>query len=364
MTFIKNKYLISGVILILFAGILFVTDIFTPYIRPITYIFLMGSSKGKDILFFALLGLFLILTQLHKLKIFDKLKSTKKILQILLILSVILFISEIILEINLRWQLGLDLSTTFISMQPSMSSTSILHTHLLKSIFGGFLTTVIGPLIQSDINTGISLYSYTPQIANLLMILLIAIFILQVVAIQRKAAVSKIMLCFFSVCLLIGFLDGGLFSTPAAVGLLGTYLVYRNGYYFDFYIGKLLKNEKIINEAKKNPPSYRNKEYSYKRFVFNRLAPYIVIFLFLALRFSVSLLGANPEYYEVNIVDIQDDALNLTNIPIESVTKENNNITYHVSSAMNEQDVINELKIPLKDNCKYYTVSWNVYSYL
>ena len=48
MTFIKNKYLISGVILILFAGILFVTDIFTPYIRPITYIFLMGSSKGKD----------------------------------------------------------------------------------------------------------------------------------------------------------------------------------------------------------------------------------------------------------------------------------------------------------------------------
>ena len=50
MTFIKNKYLISGVILILFAGILFVTDIFTPYIRPITYLFLMGSSKGKDIL--------------------------------------------------------------------------------------------------------------------------------------------------------------------------------------------------------------------------------------------------------------------------------------------------------------------------
>ena len=42
------------------------TDIFNPIVRPITHIFLMGSSKGKDILFFGLLGIFLILPQVIK----------------------------------------------------------------------------------------------------------------------------------------------------------------------------------------------------------------------------------------------------------------------------------------------------------
>lgn len=360
----RNNYIIGGVILILFAGILFITDIFTPFIRPITYIFLMGSSKGKDILFFAILGLFLILTQLHKFKIFDKIKSHKKILQSILILSVIIFISEILLEINLRYTLGLDLSTTFISMEPSMASTSIIHTHLLKSIFGGFITSTIGPMIGSDINTGISLYAYTPQIANILILLVIVIFILQILAIQERPAISNLMLCFFSVCLLIGFLDGGFFSTPAAVGLLGTYIIYRNGYYFDYYIGKALKREDIVNDAQNYQPYYKNKGYSNRRFILNRLLPYIIIFLFLALRFSASIMGANPEYYEVNIVNINDSNIDFGEIPIESMLKEDNNITLNISSSMNEQDVINDLKIPLKDKCEYYTVSWNIYSYL
>ena len=64
-----NKTIILGVILILFAGLIFVTDIFNPIIRPITYLFLMGSSKGKDIIFFGLLGLFLILSQAIKKEI-------------------------------------------------------------------------------------------------------------------------------------------------------------------------------------------------------------------------------------------------------------------------------------------------------
>ena len=54
-----NKTIIVGLMFIIFAGLIFVTDIFNPIIRPITYQFLMGSSKGKDIIFFGLFGLFL-----------------------------------------------------------------------------------------------------------------------------------------------------------------------------------------------------------------------------------------------------------------------------------------------------------------
>ena len=56
-----NKTILIGLIFLLLAGVIFVTDILNPIIRPITYLFLMGSSKGKDIMFFGLLGLFLIL---------------------------------------------------------------------------------------------------------------------------------------------------------------------------------------------------------------------------------------------------------------------------------------------------------------
>ena len=44
----RNNIILAGFIFILFAGVLFITDIFNPIIRPITRVFLMGSSKGKD----------------------------------------------------------------------------------------------------------------------------------------------------------------------------------------------------------------------------------------------------------------------------------------------------------------------------
>ena len=58
-----NKTIIIGLIFMLLAGVIFVSDVLNPIIRPITHLFLMGSSKGKDIIFFGLLGLFLILSQ-------------------------------------------------------------------------------------------------------------------------------------------------------------------------------------------------------------------------------------------------------------------------------------------------------------
>ena len=64
----RNNIILAGFIFILFSGVLFITDIFNPIVRPLTRIFLMGSSKGKDILFFGLFGLFLILSQTFTLK--------------------------------------------------------------------------------------------------------------------------------------------------------------------------------------------------------------------------------------------------------------------------------------------------------
>jgi len=126
-----NKTILVGILLIILGGIIFLTDTLNPIIRPVTYLFLMGSSKGKDILFFGLFGLFLILSQ-----VIDKEIDTNRYLKISIITGSLLLIFGILLEIIFRLQMDIKLNTVFCSMTNTMSSTSILHTHLLKSILG------------------------------------------------------------------------------------------------------------------------------------------------------------------------------------------------------------------------------------
>ena len=176
-----NKTILVGIIFIILAGVIFLTNSLNPIIRPITYLFLMGSSKGKDIIFFGLLGLFLILSQLIKRDV-----DTNKYLKISIVIGSVLLISGIGLEVIFRYQMGINLNTVFCSMGSQMSSTSILHTHLLKAILGQIITTVIGPFIQSDINTGVGLYQYLPSFAFLIVLLIPILFITIVFASQKR----------------------------------------------------------------------------------------------------------------------------------------------------------------------------------
>ncbi len=349
-----NKTILFGFLLILLAGIVFVSDILNPIIRPITYLFLMGSSKGKDIMFFGLVGLFLILSQL-----IDKEIDVTKYLKTSIILGVVLLVLGIILEIVFRLQMGIKLNTVFCAMSNTMSSTSILHTHLLKSILGAALTQIIGPFIQSDINTGVGLYSYVPSIGFLVILLIPILFIALVLAIQKRPWFTTLLIAFFSSCLLIGAIDGGMWGTPALVGILGLYLVYRNGYYLNYIIGTVFKDEKMLRENESIQPSYRNSGLSEIRYLFNRFLPYIIVIVIVALRFTIALAGAEPDYYTVEIANISDN-VDFGDIPIEKIADE----TYRVDSSYNEMELINDLKVPLNNSCDYYTVSWNAYSYI
>ena len=330
----------------------------------------MGSSKGKDILFFGLIGLFLILSQIgnsnyaKKHLKFLNIKNSNKYLKKAIILALITMILGIFVEILLRLYLNINLNTIFVSMNPTMASTSILHSHVYKSIFGTLISLILGSFIPIGINTGSSLYQYIPSIANFFILLLPILFIFEVLSIQSRPSPTTLLLSFFSSCLLIGILDGGMFATPCIVGFFGLYLIYRNAYYFDYYCGKILKNRSIQEEANLNhrPYSpYRIKKNKIK-FIFNRSLPYIFIFIYLVLRLTITLMGANVEYYEVIISDPSDniDINNYTTIKIENTTDKT---IIHFSPEYNELDLLNSLKIPLKNKCDYYTLSWNGYSY-
>ncbi|AMD18428.1 hypothetical protein TL18_02775 [Methanobrevibacter sp. YE315] len=314
----------------------------------------MGSSKGKDIMFFGLLGLFMILSQA-----IDREIDVTKYLKMSIIIGSILLVSGIILEIVFRMQMGIKLNTVFCSMSNTMSSTSILHTHLLKSILGKVLTQIMGPFIQGGINTGVGLYSYVPSAGFLVILLIPILFATLVLACQKRPWFTTSLIAFFSSCLIIGAIDGGMWGTPALVGILGLYLVYRNGYYLNYIVGSILNDEELLRENESIQPTYRNIGLSKTRYLFNRFLPYIIVIFIIALRFTIALAGAEPDYYTVEIANISDN-VDFGAIPIEKISNER----YHVDSSYNEMELINDLKIPLKDKCEYYTVSWNAYSYL
>ena len=357
-----NKTILVGVAFILLAGVIFLTNILNPIIRPVTYLFLMGSSKGKDIIFFGLLGLFLILSQVIKKEI-----DTTKYLKVSMITGGLLLILGIVLEVLFRLQMGIKLNTVFCSMTNGMSSTSILHTHLIKSILGAVLTQIMGPFIQSDINTGVGLYAYVPSFAFLVILLIPVLFVAIVLSTQKRPWFTNFLIAFFSSCLIIGIVDGGMFATPSYVGILGLYLVYRNGYYLNYIVGKLVKDNSLLEENELIQPVYRNRGFSQKRFLFNRLGIYFFVILVILLRFTVAFAGAEPDYYTVDIANPSED-IDLGNISVEVIDNEHDNktnkTTYHIDPQYNEMKLINDLRTPLDNSCEYYTVSWNIYSYL
>jgi len=347
-----NKTVLIGIIFILLGGVIFLSDFLNFIIRPVTYLFLMGSSKGKDILFFGLLGLFLILSQL-----IDREINVTKFLKISIVVGCVLLVSGILLEVLFRLNMGIKLNTIFVSMSNGMSSTSILHTHLLKSILGHAITQIMGPFIGNNINTGVGLYTYVPSFAFLVILLIPILFITLTLALQKRPWPTTIITAFASSCLLIGIIDGGLFATPSYVGIFGLYLIYREGYYINKIIGKLLNDEKLLENNEKIQSPYRNKVFG-KRLIFNHCLVYIAIIGIIMLRFTIAFAGAEPDYYTIEIADMKDN-VDFGNLTITQI----NNTTYHANSTYNEMELLNKINIPLTNSCKYYTVTWNIYSY-
>ena len=131
--------------------------------------------------------------------------------------------------------------------------------------------------------------------------------------------------------------------------LLGTrVLVWFSSFYI--YLVRINENEKI-------PSTYES--LTGIRYKFNRSLYLIAILAIIALRFTVAFAGAQPEYYTVNIGEPADN-IDFGNITMEKI----NSTTYHAPSDYNEMELLNDLKVPLYNSCRYYTVSWNIYSYL
>lgn len=324
--------------MILFAIFIYTTNLLDHIILNITYPFLEGSSEGKSILLFAVMGSILLFYPLFReegfigkniKKTFPQLSfDSQKYLKITIIIIFITYLFGIFLEIFIRAKFGVSMFTTFVSFGQSVSSTSITHSHMLKSMLGSFIE-FLGIHVPSHINTGVSLAQYFSPAAFIIFITLPLAYLTGLISLSHRHDIYKIILAFGITISLIGMMDGGLFSTPALFGLLILLSVY--------YMKKPFS------------PKYLTK-------------PVLIVLLLVVLRISIGIIGTNTDYHEITIINPSDD-INLNGYDVLSVQKEDNKMIVRVPGNLFDKTLLLSLTNDLKGKCSGFFLSWNIYSW-
>jgi hypothetical protein len=255
----------------------------------------------------------------------------KKYLKFTIMTIFFTYIFGLLIEVLIRIKLGVSILTTFIAYNSnSYSSSAVAHSHVFKSVLG-FIIQSMGIHINTGVNAGVPLIPYTIPLALIVLVTWPLIYIAGIISVSNQERnLYKIILAFVLTLSLIGILDGGLFSTPAIIGLAGLL-----GIYFI-----------------KKPFSARN-----------LLKPSVIIIFLIILRFSLGLLGTNTEVHEITIINPADN-IDLQGYDVLNVQKEQNKTIITVPGNINDKVLLTELTKSLKGKCSGFFLSWNILSYV
>ncbi len=382
-----NNYRIFGFFMIIIGIILFIPTQLDLIIRPFTQPILMGSSKGKDILFFILFGITLILSttldneknykKFKSLNIPKKFKSNYLYLKLSLYLFFIITILGLVLEIYLRYLIGTNLNNIFVAANPNLTTTSLLHSHIYKSLFGIILSKVL-TYIPTGIHTGSSLSIYTPEIANYLFILIPILYIIMIGSLQNRKMIPRLFLAFTSTIGIIGIIDGGFFATPTIGGIYGILIILLNEDILNDLTDDFLENSKNSLFKKLSLKSTKFKKYLIfniknikQNFKINEKSkkfwkiwsPHLILIFIIILRFSIAIYGANDECYELDIYNLKEN-IDLSHYNVLNIKYGENKTVVYISNEYNEMELLNNLGQKLSGKCDSYSLTWNIYSYI
>lgn len=329
-----NKLNIIGIFMMLFAILLFFTNFLDNIILTLTYPFLEGSSEGKSVILFMVMGSLLFFYPLFNENgtIAKKISLLKfdgqKYLKLTILMVFITYIFIIFLEIWIRVKIGVSLFTIFVSFNQSASSTSIVHSHVLKSVLGYFVSSS-GIYVPSHINTGSSLAQYVSPVSFIAIIAFPLVYTAGIISINGRRDLYKVILAFAITTSLIGMLDGGLFSAPALVGLSGLLGIY----------------------AIKTPFSPRN-----------LIKPSVVIIILIIIRVSIGLIGSNADFHEITIINPSEN-IDLNSYEVLSVEENTDRLIVKLPANINDKDLLLKLIEDLKGKSDGFFISWNIFSW-
>jgi len=327
--------------MILFAVLLSSTNFLDRIMLALTYHFLEGSSQGKSIILFTVMGSLLLFyplfrvdgwigSRLSNLATIFKFKD-KKYLKFTILILVFTYLIGMLIEIIIRFKLGVSPFTTFIAYNSnSYSSTALTHSHAFKSMLG-FIIESIGIHINSGINAGTPLVPYTLPLALIVFITYPFIYIGGIISVaNEKMLLYKILIAFAITLSLIGVLDGGLFSTPALIGLATLLGI--------FFIKKPFKAKDLLK-------------------------PSLIIIILIIVRVSLGIMGTNTVVHEITIINPSEN-IDLNGYNVINVQKEENKTIITVPGKTNDKLLLMNLTRDLKGKTSGFFLSWNIYSFV
>ncbi len=322
--------------MILFAVLLAVTHFLDSTILAVTYHLMEGSSKGKSMILFVVMGSMLLFYPLFQLNgllgkrissLSPHLKiDAQKYLKFTIITIFFTYIIGLFIEVWIRIKLGVSLFTMFVSYNANeFSTTALTHSHVFKSVLG-FVIHSMGIHVSSAINTGVPLAQYTVPFSLIILITFPLIYIAGIIALSEKRDLYKVILAFLLTLAFITMLDGGILDYPAWIALTGLLIIY--------YVSK-------------KPFSPRS---LYK--------PALIMALIIILRVSISVFGSNTDFHEVTIIDPSEN-INLSGYDVLSIQKEDNRTIVELPGNLSDKPLLLKLIPDLKGQCSGFTLSWN-----
>ena len=325
-----NRFTLIGALLILLAILIYGLEFLK---GPATYLFyplLLGSSEGKVILFFIFMGSLLLLNGVitsgkikGKFALLDIWES-RRYLKYAIALVLITYLVGILIEIWLRINFGVSLFTVFVSLNPDVSSTSIIHSHVFKSALGSILNT-LGTVLPSNIHTGESLSKYISPVAYLIVFTLPLVYLTSLISMDNRLEHNRIIIAFAASLAMIGMIDGGLFSNPGIIGLGGLIGM--------LFVSKPFKPRELIKPA-------------------------IIVLVIIILGLSVEVAGSNQDYHQITLVN-QTQPVDWNGYDV--ISEENG--TVKLTSTQNDKANLITLFSTLKDRTDAFFITWNFYSY-
>ena len=255
----------------------------------------------------------------------------KKYLKFTILTILFTYLFGLLIEVLIRLKLGVSLFTTFVAYNSnSYSSSAITHSHVFKSVLG-YIIQSLGIHISSGINAGVPLIPYTIPLALIVLITWPVIYIAGIITVSNNEKdLYKVIMAFALTLSLIGILDGGLFSTPAIIGLAGLLGIY-----------------------------FIKKPFSPK----DLLKPSVIVVFLIILRLSIGLLGTSTEVHEITIINPSDN-IDLQGYDVLNVQKEENKTIITVPGNVNDKVLLIDMIRTLKGQSSGFFLSWNILSYV
>lgn len=328
----NNKFqVIVGLILIVLALIILITESIDTVITTILWPLLEGSSEGKTVIFLGMIGFYLIFDVVAiKINLIENLYSTDRTkFRYLLFTIIILLICAFIglsIELYLRYMMDISPFTILTSMNPYPATSSPMHSHAYKSVLG----LISYYIVPTHVNSGVSILQYVKPFAFIVIPVWIVSFITGFIGFHRMNGLNKIINIIALTLSLIGLLDGGIFSQPFLIGIGFMWLIY----YSD------------------------NNPIKLKHFV----KPVVIMGYILLIAMICEIGGSDTTYHTLTVIN-QTEHVDMSSYNVIKVIQDGEKTTYIMNTTIPDKVLITSIFKEFYGKCDATFMSWNFYSY-